>query len=192
MLADCFFSPLLSLLSHLHYTPISLGWIKSAIKTSVHVSVKDMRHINSTHTRSNLLSRGGFYNIHICSACFFVVCIFRCACLCSYTCIPVFVYVKGAKMQQERQGKCFSHSTLGSTYSDAWQMIRNGFYWHCKCVLHRQKAAKGIKDSCYQSHVWQASHNAELCVCASVRVFLCLNVFHSFSVNYPPCELAEE
>lgn len=60
MLEDCFFwvffcfffflSSRLSLLSHLHYTPISLGWIKSAIKTSIHVSVKDMRH-NKAHTQ---------------------------------------------------------------------------------------------------------------------------------------------
>lgn len=75
-----------------------------------------------------LLSRAGFYNIHICSACLFVVCIFRRACLCSYARIHVFVYVKGVTMQQEGQGKCVSHSTLGSAYSDAWQMIRNGFY----------------------------------------------------------------
>ncbi len=93
-----FFSPLLSLLSHLHYTPISLGWIKSAIKTSVHVSVKDMRHINSTHTMSTLVSRGGFYSIYISSACCFVVCIFRCACLFSHTCIHAFVYVKRTEM----------------------------------------------------------------------------------------------
>lgn len=104
MLEDCFFSSLLlSLLSHLHYTPISPGWIKSAIKTFIHVSVKDMRHINSTHTMSSFLSRGGFSIIHICSACFFVVYIFWCACLCFYTCICVFVYVKGAAAGKTRE-----------------------------------------------------------------------------------------
>lgn len=64
-----YFPSMLSLLLHLHYTSTSLRWIKEAIKTCIHVSVKDMRHINSTHTMSSLLPRGGFYTIHICFVC---------------------------------------------------------------------------------------------------------------------------
>lgn len=40
-------------------------WIKSAIKTFIHVSVKDMRHINGTHTMSSLLPAGRFHSMHI-------------------------------------------------------------------------------------------------------------------------------
>lgn len=40
----------------------------------------------------------------------------------------LYVAKKKAEMSKERQGKCVSHSTLGSAHSHARQMIRNGFY----------------------------------------------------------------
>lgn len=46
------------------------------------------------------------------------------------TCVRVvfFFFFARAEMQRGRQGKRVSHSTLSSAHSDAWQMIRNGFY----------------------------------------------------------------
>lgn len=124
MLEDCFFffsHWCYLFVFHLHYTPISLGWIKPAIKTSIHVCVKDTRHISNTHTMSNIPYRGGFLS-HPYLPCLLLLCTYlhvhACVCVC------VFTYVDGAA---NNNAKRVSHSTLGTAHSDAWQMFRNGF-----------------------------------------------------------------
>lgn len=87
-------SPLLSLLSLLHYTPISLGWIKWAIKTFIHVSVKNIRHINGMTQWAVSYPQADFTAFIFVSFSFIVVYIFRCAFLCFHTCIHPSVYVK--------------------------------------------------------------------------------------------------
>lgn len=89
-----FLSLLLSLLSHLHYTPIGLGWIKSAIKTSIHVSVKDMRHINSTQNEQFSIQGWIFDHTYLFALLF--CCVHIMVCMFAYTCIHAIVHVKEA------------------------------------------------------------------------------------------------
>lgn len=125
MLEDCFFfffsRCCYLFVFHLHYTPISLGWIKPAIKTSIHVCVKDTRHISSTHTMSNIPYRGGFLSHPYLPRSLFVVHIFTRARLRLRPCVYV------CRRCSKTNAKRVSHSTLGTAHSDAWQMIRNGF-----------------------------------------------------------------
>lgn len=73
-----FFSPFfsltngISLLSLLPNTPTSLGWIKSEIKTSILVSMWELRHINSTKDKQSCNPIYSFFS-PVCSALFIVV-----------------------------------------------------------------------------------------------------------------------
>lgn len=132
-----FFSRLLSLLFYPHYTPISLEWIKPAIKSSIHVSVKDTRHIN-TNTQWTL-----FYpNADFTASVFVPSPLFVCMSLDLRICV-FFKSVDCEYVQRSEIASGKGKHALVTAPSEAQKMIRNVFYWHCKCILHRLQAVKG-------------------------------------------------
>lgn len=95
---------------------VSIGWIKSRTTCLQ----------NSPHTnRQPAVSRPEVH-LSFCRSICVCVCVSEHLNVIKHACARL-CNVKGAEPWGGRWGKCVCHTTLGSSYSHAWQMIRNGF-----------------------------------------------------------------